>query len=328
MAMNRAAQFVAGLWLVLIAGGAGACSGPADSAVDKAVGSGTPSSTTTRLSVAVVNYPLMYFAQRIGGLDVRVTFPAPPDGDPAFWEPGPEQIASYQEADLILLNGASYAKWVPRVSLPTSRMVTTSVAFADSYIPLEGETTHSHGDTGEHQHGDVAFTTWLDPLQAIAQAEAIRDALIRLRPDAASGFQERFVALEADLQELDARLAAVVAAGGSPPLLFSHPVYQYFIRRYEIDGAAVHWEPQEQPTPEQWQELKTLLVTHPARWMVWEGTPDPGTVAGLREQGLDSVVFDPCGGVPEDGDYLSVMWENIRRLSEALNLKHMEEMES
>ena len=328
MAKKRAAQSVAGLCLLLIAGGTGACSAPADSTAGKTAGRSTAPPTATQLSVAVVNYPLMYFAQRIGGPDVRVTFPAPPGGDPAFWEPAPEQIAFYQEADLILLNGASYAKWVPRVSLPTSRMVDTSAAFADSYIPLIGETTHSHGDTGEHQHGEVAFTTWLDPLQAIAQAEAIRDAMTRLRPDAAAGFQERFAALEAELQDLDDRLATIFAAAGPQPILFSHPVYQYLIRRYGLDGRSVHWEPQEQPTSEQWDELEHLLADRTSRWMVWEGTPDPATVAGLRELGLESVVFDPCGGAPEEGDYLSVMWENIRRLSEALNIKHMEEMKS
>jgi len=52
--------------------------------------------------------------------------------------------------------------------------------------------------------------------------------------------------------------------------------------------------------------------------MVREATPDPATVVELKERGLDSVVFDPCGNVHEDGDYLSVMRENLRRLSEAL----------
>ena len=54
------------------------------------------------LSVYVVNYPLQYFAERIGGPDVRVVFPAPADGDPAFWKPLPEQIAAYQKPDLTL----------------------------------------------------------------------------------------------------------------------------------------------------------------------------------------------------------------------------------
>jgi zinc transport system substrate-binding protein len=310
--MNRAFQSAMALCLLIVLG-ISACSEQIESTSNKA----TVKNTAAQLSVYVVNYPLRYFAERIGGPYVRVTFPAPADADPAFWEPGAEQIAAYQKADLILLNGASYAKWLPRVSLPASRMVDTSAAFADRYIPIAGQATHSHGDAGEHQHGDVAFTTWLDPLQAIVQAEAIRDALIRLRPDAAGDFQQRFAALETDLRELDDRLAAAVAAGGSRPLVFSHPVYQYFIRRYAIDGYAVHWEPEATPTPEQWQELERLLAEHPARSMVWEGTPDPDTVAELKRRGLDSVVFDPCGNVHEEGDYLTVMRENLRRLSEA-----------
>jgi zinc transport system substrate-binding protein len=120
------------------------------------------------LSVYVVNYPLQYFAEQIGGPDVRVVFPAPADGDPVFWKPSPEQIAAYQKADLILLNGASYAKWVAHVSLPASRMVDTSASFTDQFIPLEDQVTHSHGMSGKHEHDDVAFTTWLDPQQAIA----------------------------------------------------------------------------------------------------------------------------------------------------------------
>ena len=41
------------------------------------------------LVVYTVNYPLAYFAERIGGEAVEVHFPAPPDEDPAYWEPAP-----------------------------------------------------------------------------------------------------------------------------------------------------------------------------------------------------------------------------------------------
>ena len=44
-----------------------------------------------------------------------------------------------------------------------------SAGFADRYI--EGETyTHSHGPGGDHEHGELAFTTWLDPTLAVEQA--------------------------------------------------------------------------------------------------------------------------------------------------------------
>ena len=280
----------------------------------KSVATKTPSDS---LSVYVVNYPLQYLAERIGGEHVRVTLPVTAEVDPAFWEPDAGQVVAYQQADLILLNGASYAKWVQRVSLPASRVVDTSAAFADAYIPLADQSTHSHGASGEHEHehGDVAFTTWLDPLQAVEQAAAIRDALIRLRPDFAADFQRNFAALGKDLRELNEQLAAVFAARQGQPLLFSHPVYQYLIRRYAIDGYAVHWEPDSMPDTGEWQALGQLLYGHPARMMIWEGSPDPAIVMELQKRGLDSVVFEPGANLPGQGDYLGIMRANLKRLS-------------
>ncbi|MEJ2085889.1 MAG: zinc ABC transporter substrate-binding protein, partial [Acidobacteriota bacterium] len=69
-------------------------------------------SDTAPLVLYTVNYPLQYFAQRIGGDLVEAAFPAPEGDDPAYWKPTPEQILAYQNADLILLNGADYAKWL------------------------------------------------------------------------------------------------------------------------------------------------------------------------------------------------------------------------
>ncbi len=79
----------------------------------------------------------------------------------------------------------------------------------------------------------------------------------------------------------------------------------------------MHWEPDESPTPEQWAELKQLLTQHPAKWMIWEGEPNPSTVEVLKKNGLDSLTFDPCGNVPETGDYMSVMRQNVLNLKKA-----------
>ena len=78
--------------------------------------------------IYVVNYPLQYFAERIGGDWIDVKFPAPRDEDPAFWNPTAEIIGEFQRADLILINGASYAKWIDRTTLPESRIVDTTFA--------------------------------------------------------------------------------------------------------------------------------------------------------------------------------------------------------
>ena len=138
--------------------------------------------TPAGLTVYVVNYPLQYFAERIAGKHATVVLPVPEDEDPAFWMPDPATITAYQQADLILLNGASYAKWVNKVSLPRSRMVNTSAGFSDRYIRLADAVTHSHGPEGAHAHHGTAFTTWLDFELAAQQAKTIAEALGRQRP--------------------------------------------------------------------------------------------------------------------------------------------------
>jgi ABC-type Zn uptake system ZnuABC Zn-binding protein ZnuA len=128
------------------------------------------------LKVYVVNYPLQCFAERIGAGHVNVVFPAPADVDPAYWMPDAKTISDYQQADLILVNGANYA---------------------------------------------------------------------------------------------------------------------------------------------QWSELQAMLKIHPARWMIWEGKPMNESAERLKAIGVDSLVFDPCGNRPDQGDFLSVMRQNVENLTPA-----------
>jgi len=267
-----------------------------------------------KLSVFVVNYPLAYFAERIGGSLVDVQFPGPSDQDPAFWSPDAEVITRFQEADIILLNGASYAKWVDRVTLPASRLVNTSASFKDHHIIMENAVAHTHGPGGEHEHGDVAFTTWLDLKLAARQAEAVFEALHRAQPKEMQHFQENLDALLADLESLDQALLAFGNQVADAPLLGSHPVYQYLARAYELNLESVHFEPDEVPSAHQLTELRDILEEHPAEWMLWEGEPTEETVAILEELGISSIVFDPCANTPESSDFLTVMRENVENL--------------
>lgn len=291
-------------WISLVAALSVAC-GSSEPVPDVA-----PDSSTGVLSVYTVNYPLQYFAERIGGEHVAVSFPAPADGDPAYWNPEPDSVAAYQQADLILLNGAGYAKWVATVTLPTTKLVDTSEGFQDRYITMEDAVVHSHGPEGEHSHGETAFTTWLEPSLAIEHAAAIRDALVAARPEHESAFHEGFAALEHDLAALDERIETAVTGGADVLVVGSHPVYQYLARRYGVAIPSVHFEPDAYPETDGWHDLEHLLEDHAATWMLWEGEPIAQTADRLREMGLVSVVFNPCANRPESGDYLSVMEAN------------------
>ena len=268
-------------------------------------------------TIYVVNYPLQYFAERIGGDQVQVVFPAPVDVDPAYWHPNVAEISAYQKADLILLNGAGYAKWVNKVSLPRSRMVNTSRQFKDRYITTKEVMTHSHGAEGEHAHESLAFTTWLDLELAARQAEAIASAMGRKRPELRNTFQRNYAALAKDLMTLDRNIQKIVSKNPSTPLFASHPVYDYFARRYGLNMVSVHWEPDQVPGNDQWRELKEILKQHPAKWMIWEGEPIQKSVDGLKTLRINSLVFDPCGNIPEKGNFLTIMHQNVNNLRSA-----------
>ena len=269
-----------------------------------------------RLNIYVVNYPLQYFAERIAGEHARVVFPAPADVDPAYWMPDAKTISDYQQADLILINGANYAKWVNKVTLPRFRMVNTSAASKDRYIEADEILTHSHGSEGKHGHEALAFTTWIDFSLAAEQAKTIAKALSRKKPALRETFQKNYEELKRELLKLDRDIKEVVSKDRSRVLVVSHPVYDYFARGYGLNIRSVHWEPDEIPMTEQMLELHSILRDHPAKWMIWEGEPVEESGERLKEIGLQSVVFDPCANAPDQGDFMSVMRQNVENLKE------------
>ena len=136
----------------------------------------------------------------------------------------------------------------------------------------------------------------------------------RKRPALATRFNTSLDALKTDLATLDKELKTLAADKPGLPLLGSHPVYQYLARRYGLNLQSVHWEPDEMPPETEWVALKQVLARHPARTMIWEAEPSPAIAERLVKLGVRSVVFNPCGNRPADGDFLSVMRTNVENL--------------
>lgn len=269
------------------------------------------------LTVRAVNYPLQYFAARIGGELVDAALPVI-DGDPANWRPTAEDIAAFQEADVVLLNGAGYARWTATATLPTSKLVDTSAGFAERLIVIEGAVTHSHGPEGDHSHGETAFTTWLDPALAAEHARAVHAELVIRLPNDAAALDDNLASLEADLDALDATLRTIVASRPLPALVASHPVYQYLAAAYELELPSVHLEPDQALSDRDWLQLEAAIVDRGVRVMLWEQEPLPATRDRLAELGVAIAVYDPCANAPSRGDWLSVMQTNARNLVVAI----------
>ncbi|MEJ2163350.1 MAG: metal ABC transporter substrate-binding protein [Robiginitalea sp.] len=264
------------------------------------------------------NYPLYYFAKRIGGGQIDLHFPPAEMSDPSGWTPAADTVAAMQQADLILLNGASYEGWLMNVSLPDSLLVDTSESFTGQLLPSGETVTHSHGEEGEHAHEGTAYTTWLNLSLATKQANAVKEAMGRIRPDLKDAFEINYLEIAAELEELDNAFREVAAASPDTYLVFSHPVYQYFQDAYGLQGQSLHWEPETSMDHDRLHEIGHLKQDHNFRYLIWEGEPKTETMEELNTRGVQSVVLDPMSGTPASGDFIQGMRQNLKVLSEML----------
>lgn len=269
--------------------------------------------------ISVVSYPLYFIAKTIGGEHVKVYFPVI-NGDPAYWKPEARQVINFQNSDLILINGAGYAKWIEKVSLPSSKIVNTSLEFKDQWIETDEGVMHSHGADGEHSHNETAFTTWLNFKFTLLQAKSIHEELINILPEHADEINQNFAQLKKDLVQLDLNAETICGTLGDQYIIASHPVYQYFESGYGINLISTHWEPNELPTEDQWKNLEKSINDRHVSIMLWEGSPLEEVQVKLEELNVQVVVFNPCANKPEKGNFMEIMNDNLKNLERAIEL--------
>lgn len=274
--------------------------------------------------------PTAYFVGRIVGEHAQVVCPVPEGEDPIYWRPSPEVIEQYQKADLIVINGAEYEKWVANAALPESRMVDTCARFKEQFITFEA-TTHSHGAEGQHTHEGIDGHTWMDPRNAIEQSAAIVAALKKRRPAQTHVWECGFQELVKDLETLDARFMALAKSAAHATIIASHPAYNYIARRNGIPIRNITMAPDEPLTDAAVASLHALAKGGPPSALLivlWEEDPLDATRDRLEEEfGIRCVTFDPCENLGKASagtgrDYLAVMRENLTKLETALADPH------
>ncbi len=314
------------------------------------------SSSATNNEVLTTFYPTTYFAQRIAGGLVPVRTALPVGEDPIFWQPGADALSEYQNARLVITNGAEFEKWVAGAALPRARTVESlseeDLDAAGGPITMES-TTHSHGAAGEHTHEGLDGHTWVSPDIAIVQAKNIAEAMKEAWPDHADAFDTNLATLVEDLEMLRDSLSDLTPLVQEYRLLASHPAYNYLARDLGWDVHNLDLDPENEDTQAVADAVHDSLHLHEDHHhdhehgddhdhghdhahdegeadhdhthgdkpviLLWEGEPTEAIRATLADElGVTSILFSPAEGTPDDGDYMDVMRANIDRLREAV----------
>ncbi len=164
-------------------------------------------------------------ARNIAGPEITVESLMPIGGDPHIYDPVPGDARKIAEADLILRNGLTLEGWLNEM-IENSGTLAAIATLTDGVQPIQSS---DHANAYDPH-------AWMDVQNAIRYCENIRNALIRLDPQNAAGYEARFLAYRSELEALDAYILSEMLKIPSEQriLATSHDAFRYYGNRYGL----------------------------------------------------------------------------------------------
>jgi zinc transport system substrate-binding protein len=215
---------------------------------------------TVRVTVAIP--PQAYFVERVAGTLADTQVLVEPGQSPHTFEPTPRQMAQLAKSRLYFKIGMPFEERL--LSKVGETFKTVTIVDTREGIKLrkmeEWEVGGEEEGEGEHHDEDHAGAAdphiWLSPKLVKIQAQNICRALQQADPSNAAAYEANLRKFEADLDAVDARIAAALAPLKGQDFFVFHPAFGYFADAYGLKQVAVETGGK-QPGPKQLAELIT-----------------------------------------------------------------------
>ena len=218
-----------------------------------------------KLQIVTTLFPYYDFARAIAQDRADVTLLLSPGREAHSFEPTPLDAVTISEADVFLYNGGEGEYWVESMLdaagehiAVASRMMDYVDALNEEYVEgMQGadghDHDHEHGSHDDHDHDheedehdsdEVEYDEhiWTSPKNAVVLCRAVCDAICRADAENAAFYRANCENYCAQLEDLDARFAALCESAPRRLLIFADrfPML-YFCREYGLDyRAAFH----------------------------------------------------------------------------------------
>ena len=218
-----------------------------------------------KLQIVTTLFPYYDFARAIAQDRADVTLLLSPGREAHSFEPTPLDAVTISEADVFLYNGGEGEYWVEGMLdaagehiAVASRMMDYVDALNEEYVEgMQGadghDHDHEHGSHDDHDHDheedehdsdEIEYDEhiWTSPKNAVVLCRAVCDAVCRADAGNAEFYRANCENYCAQLEDLDARFAALCESAPRRLLIFADrfPML-YFCREYGLDyRAAFH----------------------------------------------------------------------------------------
>jgi zinc/manganese transport system substrate-binding protein/zinc transport system substrate-binding protein len=244
--------------------------------------------------------------------------------DAEDYQPKPQDALRLKNARMLLRVGLDYDLWVDRLLAQAANPAIVrggpgyvDASFAIAALEVRGM---SVGPGDGHVHGNGNPHYWLDPKNAEIVTGTILEALTRLDPANAPGYEANrsaFLArLQAKLTEWEAKLAPLKGT----PIVAYHNSWPYFARRFRLDFVAfIEMKPGVPPSPAHLAEIVRTTRARNVRIVVrepHEPKRDVDFVAGKAGASVVTLAAS-VGALPQAGDYIALFDANVAALTAA-----------
>lgn len=206
------------------------------------------------MGVTVSIPPEKYFAEKIGGKRIAVTFMVPPGADAHVYEPKPKQLVALSRSRLYFGIGLEFERaWLRRFKTANPHLI---VVFTDERITKIPMKYHDHSAERHHERGEgLDPHVWLAPPLVKTIAESMYEALARADTVHRQEYAANYRAFLAEIDTLDAGLRNVFSSTGQRVrFMVFHPAWGYFADTYGLEQIPIEIEGRE-PKPSELIEL-------------------------------------------------------------------------
>ncbi len=318
------------LAVVLIVSLLAGCGTPQEPSASNANGN---QSQDKKLSVYTSFYPMYDFASKIGGDKIDAVNMVPAGTEPHEWEPTAADIAGLEEASVFIYNGAGMEHWVEDVLESIQNDSLIAVEASKGLTLLEGhhddEEEHSeeeeHSDEDEHSHGKFDPHVWLDPMNAKAEMESIKNSFIQADPDNKDYYEANYTKYAGEFDALDKEFRDAITSLPNKDIIVAHQAFGYLCSAYGLNQVPVEGlAPDSEPDPARVAEIIEFAKEHDVKVIFFEELVSPKVAEVIASAiGAKTDVLSPVEALSDEqmengDDYFTVMRHNLEALKAAL----------
>jgi len=303
------------------------------------------SSDDDSLQIITTFYPMQALTNAVVGDSAEVTVMME-NADAHEYEPSAQDIATLNEADVFVYNSEDMETFVPTLleSIDNPDLViieaASEVELIDGDVETVGETTseeeteeeHTDEDTDaeteeDHDHShETDPHTWLDPVNAVTEAQTIANVLTEADPDNAETYQENAGQFASDIMAVHDEYASLFESTETKTFLTQHAAFGYLANRYGLHQAAVTGVTESaEPSPKRIAEIVSYMEENNISVIYGQagGATEIATTIASEVGGtvgeLQSMESVDTSQYPADGDgFIAIIKANLESLAEGV----------